>query len=530
MKKIFLTLVFIIFIGLSSWSFGHVVESIIFFKFEMETHKVQAWTQYFTLYKHIYLQYCLYSLPSILFIFFLIRKKSQNVILTAIVFTFVLSMFLRWPTQQLVRMWNWSKATPEYCLYDNNNKNFCVLDAQLLSPNTQKILLQGHHGKEADWNKILEINPQELILEGFDLLSIPFEIFEIENLQKLTFQRTNIGNIRGPWKKLTKLEHLKITQSKILMVHADLFDANGLQSLEISNNDNYGPDYIPDEIQNLKNLEILILHGNRIHKISSKISNLQNLKYLDVSNNVFKELNEYITQIPSLTYLLMAGNRISKISPEVDKMNFLQYLDLSNNKLLNAIPAEIFYIQDLKYLNLKDTKLSILPNSLPEQNRLKTIILPNSVKKLPESFSQAHDLHSLTANHELFKNWQGDIPFKNLKYIYPEPTSENWMQLINQNYDLEENKFNIEDWQKSEEILTAQLSSITPDKKNAIFTVIKTYKFSDTILVNDIIKIDISDFSAPENYINKTITFAVEKKELIHWKFSKLINYKSIEN
>lgn len=57
---------------------------------------------------------------------------------------------------------------------------------------------------------------------------------------------------------------------------------NNETKLELSNK---GLTYIPNELFQLTQLEILDLSKNKISSIDSKISTLSNLKSLDVSNN-----------------------------------------------------------------------------------------------------------------------------------------------------------------------------------------------------------------------------------------------------
>jgi Leucine-rich repeat (LRR) protein len=83
---------------------------------------------------------------------------------------------------------------------------------------------------------------------------------------------------------------------------------------------NKGISYFPNEIFALEQLEILILSGNQLTSIDTRIENLTNLKILDVSNNSIMDLPIELIKLTSLQALSVSGNPLyNKFEALLDK-------------------------------------------------------------------------------------------------------------------------------------------------------------------------------------------------------------------
>ena|SRR5581483_9082827 len=96
-----------------------------------------------------------------------------------------------------------------------------------------------------------------------------------------------------------------------------------------------------------KNLEELILCGNRIRSLPSKISLLSNLRVLRVHSNSL-ETAPNLTKMPSLRMVDLSHNSLRKINLEhLISGGNLTYLDISCNERL-SLNAEKLSTQNQK--------------------------------------------------------------------------------------------------------------------------------------------------------------------------------------
>ncbi len=113
---------------------------------------------------------------------------------------------------------------------------------------------------------------KELTIENCILDSLPYEVFNVENLQFLNLTNTQIQALPSNLKKMQKLEVL-------------ILDANKLNDL-------------PYQIYCIKKLRFLSVKNNFLKKIPASVSQLINLTVLDVTGNNFSK--EYIEELKAL--------------------------------------------------------------------------------------------------------------------------------------------------------------------------------------------------------------------------------------
>lgn len=91
--------------------------------------------------------------------------------------------------------------------------------------------------------------------------------------------------------------------------------------------------YIPDEISELENLQILDFSNNFIEHITSRISRLQNLQKLYLKNNRIEKLPEEIGQLQNLIELDLSGNKIESLPESINNLKNLTIFYLSGNPI-----------------------------------------------------------------------------------------------------------------------------------------------------------------------------------------------------
>ncbi len=120
--------------------------------------------------------------------------------------------------------------------------------------------------------------------------------------------------------------------------------------------------------KNFSNLEALDLRDNGIYTISDDaFFGLKNLKLLNLANNNLQNVPSLaLKNTPNLICLRLNNNSISKIEATdfydiIPNLNFLT-LQKQNNSVKEIQDNSFVHLSQLKFLNIKDSNLRILPS------------------------------------------------------------------------------------------------------------------------------------------------------------------------
>ena len=130
--------------------------------------------------------------------------------------------------------------------------------------------------------------------------------------------------------------------------------------------------YIPPQIENLENLEVLHLSFGFLSSLPQKIGKLKKLKDLNLSFNNFCKLPPQMGDLSTLSILNLNSNRLATIPSELYKLNSLITLQLAQNKL-EALPKGISKLENLKELDLNNNRLTHLLPELKNMKKLKIL-------------------------------------------------------------------------------------------------------------------------------------------------------------
>jgi len=113
---------------------------------------------------------------------------------------------------------------------------------------------------------------------------------------------------------------------------------------------------LPQDIDSLKQLEVLYAKRGIIATLPQEIGELKSLRYLNLEANRIAELPRQIGAIPELQYLYLRGNQLTSLPPEISSLKHLRLLDVSNNRL-RIVPSSLSELQDLSELILTGNPL-----------------------------------------------------------------------------------------------------------------------------------------------------------------------------
>lgn len=161
---------------------------------------------------------------------------------------------------------------------------------------------------------------------------------------------------------------------------------------------------IPENIDQLTNLQKLLLSENKIKKLPANFVKLKNLQHFEIPKNKLKKLPEGFENLQNLRYLDLANNKFKHIPATVFQLQKLEIFYFFGNKE-RIISSNITQLQKLKTLRLGNNRIRKLPDNFGQMPCLKELFLPdNRLRRLPQSFSQLDSIDWLDINHNRFRS------------------------------------------------------------------------------------------------------------------------------
>ena len=144
-----------------------------------------------------------------------------------------------------------------------------------------------------------------------------------------------------------------------------------------------GLDNIPENIDQLLNLQTLILNDNDISKLPEFILSLKNIQILRINNNNLTELPANINELSNLKELSVSNNNLHYIPTSLALMQNLEVLNLDNNNISSFV-IDCSNLKKLVILNLSSNQIKKLPASIKELKNLISLDLSNNpIEYLP---------------------------------------------------------------------------------------------------------------------------------------------------
>lgn len=217
-------------------------------------------------------------------------------------------------------------------------------------------------------------------------------------IKQLILHRNSITMIPESIQWLSHLEEIRITENKIKQLPKSLFEsknikeviisekflhkipslkgcANSLKKLSIYQCLNLND--LPNDIEELENIERLFLHKNKKNIDLTKIEKLSSLKELHLSALELDNLDFDFSSFFELKFLSLIHNNLTELSTNFTLFtSSLEELHLWNNKLKN-LPENMEYLENLKRIDLLHNKLESIPDSLSKIKSLEEITIGN---------------------------------------------------------------------------------------------------------------------------------------------------------
>lgn len=160
------------------------------------------------------------------------------------------------------------------------------------------------------------------------LEKIPTIIFELENIQNVSFTHHRMSTVNKGIKKLVHLEKINLSNNHFQSIPKLILELNQIIELSLSNNQISS---IPTDIHSLEKLEVLRLDYNCIGEIPSSIQKMRNLRTLSLEGNNIETIPKEIQNIKSLENLILGNNLITNLPKFLLKMPNLKFLAIDKN-------------------------------------------------------------------------------------------------------------------------------------------------------------------------------------------------------
>ena len=229
-------------------------------------------------------------------------------------------------------------------------------------------------------------NLEALMIVYTDMNSEDFEklIDELENkkhLKKLILNHCNLSGIPKSINKLQQLVTLDLSFHEFQSVPQEITELENLTYLRISKNKSFKA--LPDNIGNLKKLEILEVAGTSISHFPKSIGECNNLINITANAARIKEIPKEIAGCKELKNINLGYNKIQTVPKEIGKLKNLNRLYLGSNSI-SYLPTEFKELTKLELCGLPLNKFSSFPKEVLNLTQLYTLTMyGNDFNRIP---------------------------------------------------------------------------------------------------------------------------------------------------
>ncbi|XP_017047063.1 leucine-rich repeat-containing protein 40 isoform X4 [Drosophila ficusphila] len=245
-----------------------------------------------------------------------------------------------------------------------------------------------------------------LTLHDNALVELPPEIGKLEKLIRLNVSHNKLSQLPREIYSLPELRHLNISYNEFDEIHPDISDLHMLEFLDGGHNNIQS---LPGGIGFLVRLTALLLPYNHVKELPPDLVNMRSLQKIDLMQNDLTCLPEDMGLLRKLECLYLQHNDILEL-PDFEGNETLSELHASNNYIKTIPKGMCNNLPHLKILDLRDNKITELPDELCLLRNLNRLdVSNNTISVLPVTLSSLAHLISLQVEGNPIKTIRRDI-------------------------------------------------------------------------------------------------------------------------
>lgn len=214
--------------------------------------------------------------------------------------------------------------------------------------------------------------------------SFPKWIFsgKFHEIDELNFESTQFRSIKIPINnRKLQLKKLNLQQCKLYdtVIENLLINISSLEHLNIGNKNfmstgNSFPILPNSYILNPEALKTINIAATGLADISKSIEAFTNLTEIDIQKNYLSWLPEEICNLKKLQVLIISDNNLIMLPQNLGSMISLKILEAANNHL-SSLPSSIIKLQNLESMDLYQNNLTEIPKEIESLKNLKALDL-----------------------------------------------------------------------------------------------------------------------------------------------------------
>ncbi|MHA7057271.1 leucine-rich repeat domain-containing protein [Aquimarina sp. M1] len=212
-----------------------------------------------------------------------------------------------------------------------------------------------------------------------------------------------------------------------------------LRMINLSNNTALNLDQTLKKLAIHKNLKILILDSLDIKEIPTSIKLFPNLKQISLVDNPNLDLKQVIDQISELPveFLNLKNTKLTKLPENISKLTHLRDLNLSYNSI-NDLTSYVYLgkLPELYSLWLDHNELQTFPKTIGRLRQVRFLYIDhNHLKELPEQLKEMRKVWVIHAGYNQFE----ELPpiFSKMKSLLMVHINNNQIRSIPEAYETE---------------------------------------------------------------------------------------------
>ncbi|KAH0542848.1 hypothetical protein FGG08_002802 [Glutinoglossum americanum] len=214
-------------------------------------------------------------------------------------------------------------------------------------------------------------------------------------LESLDLHGNLMKSVPNGLRRLERLSTLNLSNNKLPNdVLQIICQIQSIRDLKLANNDLSGE--LRSEIGQLKNLEVLDVHCNRLVSLPETFGGLTRLRILNVAENLVISLPfEALSRLP-LTELIAAKNNISGalMPTNTNSLATLQILNVASNALTCLSASGKLTLPAIQQVNILANRISYLPDVSSWTQLVTLVAEDNNISEVPEGFTTLRKLRN----------------------------------------------------------------------------------------------------------------------------------------